>query len=89
MTFILPELKAETRTAQVRIELPNPDHKLLHQMYAGVTIEAARGEPVLSVPSSAVIESGLTQVAIVDLGGGRFAPRPVKLGRTPAYPADL
>ena len=81
VTFILPELKAETRTAQVRIELPNPDHKLLHQMYADVTIEAARGEPVLSVPSSAVIDSGLTQVTIIDLGGGKFAPRPVKLGR--------
>ena len=81
VTFILPELKAETRTAQVRIELPNLDHKLLHQMYADVTIEAARGAPVLSVPSSAVIDSGLTQVAIVDLGGGKFAARPVKLGR--------
>jgi Cu(I)/Ag(I) efflux system membrane fusion protein len=81
VAFILPELKAETRTAQVRIELPNPGHKLLHQMYADVTIEAARGEPVLAVPASAIIDSGLRQVAIVDLGEGKFAPRPVKLGR--------
>ncbi|MGH6819428.1 MAG: efflux RND transporter periplasmic adaptor subunit, partial [Methylocella sp.] len=81
VTFILPELKTETRTAQVRIELPNPDHKLLHQMYADVTIEASRGAPVISVPASAVIDSGRNQVALVDLGEGRFAPRPVKLGR--------
>jgi Cu(I)/Ag(I) efflux system membrane fusion protein len=81
VAFILPELKVETRTAQVRIELPNPDHKLLHQMYADVTIEAARGAAVLSVPSSAIIDSGLRQVAILDLGGGKFAPRAVKLGR--------
>ena len=81
VAFILPELKAETRTAQVRIELPNPDHKLIHQMYADVTIETARSAPVLAAPTSAVIDSGLRQVAIVDLGDGKYAPRPVKLGR--------
>jgi Cu(I)/Ag(I) efflux system membrane fusion protein len=81
VAFILPELRADTRTAQVRIELPNPGHKLLHQMYADVTIEAALGEPVLAVPASAIIDSGLRQVAIVDLGEGKFAPRAVKLGR--------
>ncbi|MBC8038211.1 MAG: efflux RND transporter periplasmic adaptor subunit [Rhizobiales bacterium] len=81
VAFILPELKTETRTAQVRIELPNPDHKLIHQMYADVTIETARGTPVLSVPASAIIDSGLRQVAIVDLGEGKYAPRVVKLGR--------
>jgi Cu(I)/Ag(I) efflux system membrane fusion protein len=81
VAFILPELKADTRTAQVRIELPNPGHKLLHQMYADVTIAAALGKPVLAVPASAIIDSGLRQVAIVDLGEGKFAPRAVKLGR--------
>lgn len=81
VAFILPELNAEIRTAQVRIELPNPDHKLLHQMYADVTIEAAKGASVLSVPSSAIVDSGLRQVVILDLGEGKFAPRPVKLGR--------
>ncbi len=81
VAFILPELKAETRTAQVRIELPNPDHKLIHQMYADVTIETARSAPLLAAPTSAIIDSGLRQVAIVDLGDGKYAPRPVKLGR--------
>ncbi len=81
VAFILPELKTATRTAQVRIELPNPDHKLLHQMYADVTIDAKRGAPVLSIPVSAIIDSGMRQVAIADLGDGKFAPRAVRLGR--------
>ncbi len=81
VSFILPELKVETRTAQVRIEIPNPDHKLIHQMYADVTIATARSTPVLSVPTSAIIDSGLRQVAIADLGEGKYAPRAVKLGR--------
>jgi Cu(I)/Ag(I) efflux system membrane fusion protein len=50
-------------------------------MYADVTIKLARGEPVLAAPASAIIDSGLRQVAIVDLGEGRFAPRAVKIGR--------
>jgi Cu(I)/Ag(I) efflux system membrane fusion protein len=83
VAFILPELKAETRTAQVRIELPNPEHKLIHQMYADVEIVASNGRnPVLSVPASAVIDSGLRQVAIVEQAAGTFVPRPVKLGRS-------
>jgi Cu(I)/Ag(I) efflux system membrane fusion protein len=83
VAFILPELKAETRTAQVRIELPNPEHKLIHEMYADVEIATSNGRnPVLSVPASAVIDSGLRQVAIVEQAAGTFVPRPVKLGRS-------
>ena len=82
VAFILPELKAETRTAQVRIELPNPGHKLLHQMFADVTITSGANEPVLAIPASAIIDSGLRKVAIADLGEGRFTPREIETGRT-------
>jgi Cu(I)/Ag(I) efflux system membrane fusion protein len=36
---------------------------------------------VLSVPESALIDSGDRQVVIVDKGEGRFEPRPVRLGQ--------
>jgi len=81
VAFVLPELKAETRTAQVRIELPNPDFRLLHRMYADVTIETGQQEPVLAIPASAVIDSGTRRVAILEQGEGRFRPVPVRLGR--------
>ena len=81
VAFILPELKAETRTAQVRIELANPGHKLLHQMFADVTIASGGNDPVLAIPTSAIIDSGLRKVAIADLGEGRFAPREIETGR--------
>ena len=82
VAFILPELKADTRTAQVRIELPNPGHKLLHQMFTDITITTQKNDPVLAIPSSAIIDSGLRKVAIVDLGEGRFAQREIETGRT-------
>ena len=81
VAFVLPELMPETRTAQVRIELPNPGHKLLHRMYADVTIDTGTEGAVLAVPESAVIDSGNKQVAIIEVGEGRFKPQSVKLGR--------
>ncbi len=81
VAFILPELNAETRTASVRIELPNPGHKLLHGMFADVVIDTARSREVIAVPASAIIDSGNRQVAIVQVAEGKFKPAEVKLGR--------
>jgi Cu(I)/Ag(I) efflux system membrane fusion protein len=82
VTFIYPELKAETRTARVRIELSNPDNRIKPDMYADVVFKAgADAQPALAVPASAVIDSGSRQVVLVAKGEGRFEPRPVKLGR--------
>jgi Cu(I)/Ag(I) efflux system membrane fusion protein len=81
VTLIYPELRAETRTARVRIELPNPDGRLKVDMYADVVFHAGAGDaPVIAVPASAVIDSGTRQVVLVAKGEGRFEPRPVKLG---------
>jgi Cu(I)/Ag(I) efflux system membrane fusion protein len=82
VTFIYPELRAETRTARVRIEIPNPDGRLKVDMYADVVFQAgAQEEPVTAVPASAVIDSGTRQIVLLAKGEGRFEPRAVKLGR--------
>ena len=78
---VYPHLMKETRTARVRVELPNPDLALLPDMYADVEIATGSDQTVVAVPVSAVIDSGSRQVVIVDLGDGRFEPRDVKLGR--------
>jgi Cu(I)/Ag(I) efflux system membrane fusion protein len=78
---VLHELDARTRTGKVRIEVKKPEHRIKHEMYADVEIDAAAGEPArLTVPVSAVIDSGSRQVVIVERGEGLFEPRPVKLG---------
>jgi Cu(I)/Ag(I) efflux system membrane fusion protein len=81
VTFIYPELRTETRTARVRIELPNPDGRLKIDMYADVVFHEATEPPAIAVPVSAVIDSGTRQVVLVAKGEGRFEPRAVKLGR--------
>ena len=82
VSFIYPDIKPETRTARVRIELPNPDGRLKIDMYADVLFRPGtdRG-PVVAVPDSAVIDSGSRQVVLIAKGEGRFEPRAVKLGR--------
>ncbi len=81
IAYVYPTLKAETRTVPVRIELANPKGRLKPAMFADVDIPAGGAAPVLTVPTSAVIDSGPRQVVIVQLAEGRFEPRPVKLGQ--------
>jgi Cu(I)/Ag(I) efflux system membrane fusion protein len=81
VTLIYPHLMAETRTGRIRIELPNPDEVLRPDMYADVEIATGADTPVVTVSSSAVIDSGERQIVLLDKGDGRFEPRAVKLGR--------
>lgn len=77
---IYPELDMTTRTARLRIELPNPDGSLRANMFADVEIMLDQ-TPVVQVPEGAVIDTGDRQVVILDLGEGRFRPEPVTVGR--------
>ena len=81
VTLIYPHLMAETRTERIRIELPNPDEVLRPDMYADVEIATGAETPVVTVSSSAVIDSGERQIVLLDKGDGRFEPRAVKVGR--------
>lgn len=84
ITFIDPNFDEATRSTKVRVELENPvvdgRRSLLHRLYADglVHLEAP---PVLTVPRSAVIETGPEAVVYVDQGEGAYARRVLKLGR--------
>ena len=78
---IYPQVDMQTRTARIRIDLGNPDARLLVNMFADVTLATGDKGPVVQVPQSAVIDSGDRQVVIRDLGEGKFAPQDVILGR--------
>jgi Cu(I)/Ag(I) efflux system membrane fusion protein len=82
VTFVYPTVAPMTRTAKVRIEIPNPDDLLKPDMYANVEIAApVVAVPVVAVPDSAVLDSGTRRVVLVDRGEGRYEPRPVTVGR--------
>ena len=81
ISVVYPQVNRETRTARVRIELPNSDLVLLPDMYVDAEIDSGSPEPVLSIPDSAVLDTGSKQAVLVDKGEGRFEPRDVKLGQ--------
>ena len=80
VTYIYPTLTAETRTVPVRVELSNPGGLLKPGMFAQVELPVAAKGRVITVPVSAVIDSGTRQIVLVEKGAGRFEPRQVKLG---------
>ena len=84
----LPVDQPQTRTARVRVELPNPDGALLPDMYADVEIATGvrtrRSSPSPTTRSST---AATIRCVIVDKGEGRLEPRPVR-DRTSRLPAS-
>ena len=84
VTFIDPNFDEATRSTKVRVELPNPlvdgRRALLHRLYADGRVKVNL-PAVLTVPRSAVIETGAEAVVYVDREGGAYERVMVKLGR--------
>lgn len=80
IAYVYPTLKADTRTVSVRVELGNPAGLLKPGMFALVELPTAAKGPVLTVPTSAVIDSGTRRIVLVQVKEGRFEPREVKTG---------
>jgi len=79
VAYVHPTLDPATRTARLRLELPNPDLALRPAMYANVRIRIDRGERLV-VPQSAVLYAGERSFVFRWLGGGRLRPQPVEVG---------
>jgi Cu(I)/Ag(I) efflux system membrane fusion protein len=80
VTYVYPTLSAETRSIPVRVELANPGQRLKPAMFAQVELSVGGKAPVLTVPDSAVIDTGTRRIVLVQVQEGRFEPREVKLG---------
>jgi Cu(I)/Ag(I) efflux system membrane fusion protein len=80
IAYVYPTLKPETRTIPVRLEMGNPGLLLKPAMFAQVELPVGGGARSLTVPTSAVIDSGTRQIVLVQLAEGRFEPREVRLG---------
>ena len=79
VAFIDPLLDPKTRTAKVRIEVPNPRGVLKPEMFGEVVLRGKSREGI-RIPADAVIQSGTKAVVFVALPDGKFQPREVALG---------
>ena len=80
VVFVHPHLDEMTRTALVRMAMPNPDGVLRSAMYAIADIDVGSADPVTLIPREAVIDTGEKQLVFVSTGKGRFEPRNVAIG---------
>lgn len=78
---LLPQVSAETRTRAVRVQVNNPEQRLVPGMTADVIFSPGAAKPSLLVPTEAIIRTGTRAVVFVDQGQGRFAPVEVRTGR--------
>lgn len=79
VSYVYPYLQSDTRTARVRVELPNPDGLLRPDMYAHVHLKVDLGERLV-VPEEAVLYAGESRVVFLDMGKGYLQPRKIKTG---------
>ena len=79
--YVYDTLDPMTRTGTARIVVPNPGGRLKPGMFATATLNGRPSEPLVVVPSEAVIRTGTDAVVIRALGEGRFEPQPVTLGQ--------
>ena len=69
-----------TRTMQMEINLPNPEHKLLAGAYVQVALPVGGSSEVLTVPSNVILfRPEGTRIAVVD-GNGRIKLKPIVIG---------
>ncbi|MEO5510698.1 MAG: efflux RND transporter periplasmic adaptor subunit [Longimicrobiales bacterium] len=80
VAFIYPTVTEATRTIRARIVAPNTDGVLKPGMYATVHLTTPTRD-ALTVPRSAVIQTGARAIVFVDMGRGRLMPHAVTIGR--------
>jgi membrane fusion protein, copper/silver efflux system len=78
--YIYPDVRPETRTARIRVTLPNVDGRIKPGMFATVHLETEASERSVLVPRDAVMRTGTRDIVFVEIGPGAFEPRQVRVG---------
>ncbi len=77
---LLPGVDPATRTLKARVEVANPDNRLVPGMFANIVFAPTARADVLTVPTEAVIRTGRRTVVIVAQDKGQFRPVEVETG---------
>ncbi len=79
--LISPAMDESSRTVKVRVELKNPDGRLLSGMFANVKVFLPEAEGTMALPRQAVLEDEGRSFVFVHYQGDDFVRRPVEVGR--------
>ena len=76
---MLPQFDSASRTLKVRLEMANQGMLFRPDMFVEVEFPANM-PPTVTVPSEAVVDSGLRKTVYVERGYGLFEPREIEVG---------
>jgi membrane fusion protein, copper/silver efflux system len=79
-TYIHPDVRPDTRTGRVRIQLANPEERIKPGMFATVYIDAPVVERAVLLPRDAVMRTGERDIVFVEQGPGVYETRQVCVG---------
>ncbi len=85
--YIGDQVDPNTRTIQVRGEVPNHGARLKPEMFARIAIQAGTAEKILAVPLSAVVEEGGKNYVFLVASDQTFNRRAITLG--PQWGSDV
>jgi RND family efflux transporter MFP subunit len=82
VSYIDPQVSADTRTARVRVQVPNPRQELRLGMYADIEVAATANRQAVMIPRIAVQNISDRQVVYAANPNepGKFTEREVRLG---------
>jgi RND family efflux transporter MFP subunit len=82
VTYIDPRVDPQTRTAKVRVEVPNAEGRLRLGMYVTLAFTTPGGERTVVIPRAALQTIGERQIVFVSAPDeeGKFLARPVQAG---------
>ena len=80
VSYISAQVDSISRTVKIRIEIPNPEHRLKPGMFVRASLATAGGTRVRGVPREAVQSVAGAPAVFVPLGQGRFRMERVRLG---------
>ncbi len=78
--FIDPSINPQTRTAGVRVSVPNPAGALRPEMLMRATVHVPGKNPAILIPASAPLITGKRARVYVEIGDNVFEGRDVTLG---------
>ena len=80
--FVSPAMDEASRTVKVRVDVKNPDGRLLSGMFAAVKVFLPGTDEALAVPRDAVLEDEGRSFVFIHHHDDYYVRRPVSVGRT-------
>jgi len=77
---IVPDVSPQTRTLKARVELSNPEGRLVPGMFVTMQFMDTRTEKSLLIPTEAIIQTGTRTVVMLAEENGAFRPVEVEIG---------